>query len=503
MGFIPGFEQDVFISYAHVDNEPRFAEPEGWVTHLYEDLPARLRGYIGRAPELSLFMDPKLRGTDELDEALVGRLQRTAVLVCVLTQSYLESEWCARELRAFCSQTDPRFGLQVRGQNRGVKILVSELPIERHPEPLRGVVGYKFFSVEPNGSARRFRRTEESDRDQRHWDKLEDLARDLGELLKCMKQIAESPELVARDVPPPGPAVFVAEVTDDIEEERDQLIRALTQRGIVVLPQGSLPRAGAELEAAVRRDLERSLLSIHMLGQFYGKRPDGDARSLLHVQSDLAAAVGREGRLSRIAWLRGTLDVDRFADERQRQLVKSLENEADPATRAEVLRIGLEELKQIVFRRLLPARPASDAQPLVYLVCTADDRPETLAVKAALRRAGYGVVLPPDRIDPGASQETHGRYLKLCDVLLIVHGRAEAAWVQERAAEALEVVRFGAGRRRPLLAAGIYEAPPPDKPDIGVDTDDLLILNGRNGFAEAILAPLLEVVRARRLVVNA
>ncbi len=62
---------------------------------------------------------------------------------------------------------------------------------------------------------------------------------------------------------------------------------------------------------------------------------------------------------------------------------------------------------------------------------------------------------------------------------------------------------FGAGRRRPLLAAGIYEAPPPDKPDIGVDTDDLLILNGRNGFAEAILAPLLEVVRARRLVVNA
>jgi hypothetical protein len=31
MTFVSGYDQDVFISYAHVDNEPFFDEPTGWV----------------------------------------------------------------------------------------------------------------------------------------------------------------------------------------------------------------------------------------------------------------------------------------------------------------------------------------------------------------------------------------------------------------------------------------------------------------------------------------
>ena len=38
MAFVPGFEHDVFISYAHANNERLIKGGEGYVTKLYEDL---------------------------------------------------------------------------------------------------------------------------------------------------------------------------------------------------------------------------------------------------------------------------------------------------------------------------------------------------------------------------------------------------------------------------------------------------------------------------------
>ena len=37
MGYVPGYENDVFISYAHVDNEPILPDKPGWVD-FFEDL---------------------------------------------------------------------------------------------------------------------------------------------------------------------------------------------------------------------------------------------------------------------------------------------------------------------------------------------------------------------------------------------------------------------------------------------------------------------------------
>ena len=38
MSFIPGYDYDIFISYAHVDNEPFSGQTTGWIKLFYEDL---------------------------------------------------------------------------------------------------------------------------------------------------------------------------------------------------------------------------------------------------------------------------------------------------------------------------------------------------------------------------------------------------------------------------------------------------------------------------------
>ena len=70
----------------------------------------------------------------------------------------------------------------------------------------------------------------------------------------------------------------------------------MQQHGHVVLPDRELPLRGAALAEVVRDSLSRSDLSVHLLGDFYGIIPEGEERSLVEIQSALAAGSSRRVR---------------------------------------------------------------------------------------------------------------------------------------------------------------------------------------------------------------
>jgi hypothetical protein len=49
MGYVAGFDEDVFISYAHNDDDVFAPEQWGWVTRLHQDLEQRVRNHLGSA----------------------------------------------------------------------------------------------------------------------------------------------------------------------------------------------------------------------------------------------------------------------------------------------------------------------------------------------------------------------------------------------------------------------------------------------------------------------
>jgi TIR domain len=99
MGYVPGYENDVFISYEHVDNEPILPDKPGWVD-FFEDLlrkrvKARLRG------EIQFFRDQQLRLYRKFSDQLTEKLACSAVLICIPSPNYVESDWCLWELEQF------------------------------------------------------------------------------------------------------------------------------------------------------------------------------------------------------------------------------------------------------------------------------------------------------------------------------------------------------------------------------------------------------------------
>jgi hypothetical protein len=96
MAFIAGCDHDVFVSYAHLDNQGESARVTTLVRHLDTDVPQRLG-----TKDLRIWIDHNLDGNRQLNPEVMRVIQRSAILLVVMSPSYLSSEWCARESNAF------------------------------------------------------------------------------------------------------------------------------------------------------------------------------------------------------------------------------------------------------------------------------------------------------------------------------------------------------------------------------------------------------------------
>jgi hypothetical protein len=115
------FDTDVFISYAHLDNQPLTTGAQGWVSEFHEALSKRLGEVLGKAPRI--WRDPKLQGNDVFADEIEQRFEEAAVLVSVITPRYVESDWCRREVTGFWEAAGHTGGPIVGNKARVFKVV--------------------------------------------------------------------------------------------------------------------------------------------------------------------------------------------------------------------------------------------------------------------------------------------------------------------------------------------------------------------------------------------
>ena len=91
-----GTEYDVFLSYARADN----TGPGRAVERLVDQLASAYREVTGH--ELRVFFDQRAIATaQEWSREIRGALQRSALMIAVLSPAYFSSQWCAEEWDTF------------------------------------------------------------------------------------------------------------------------------------------------------------------------------------------------------------------------------------------------------------------------------------------------------------------------------------------------------------------------------------------------------------------
>ncbi|HEX8652464.1 MAG TPA: DUF4062 domain-containing protein [Pyrinomonadaceae bacterium] len=489
---IPNFEDDIFISYAHLDNQPLAEGLDGWVETLHERLGVRLSQLLGE--EVRIWRDPKLQGNDYFADSLVLRVSKVAILVSILSPRYVKSEWCMREITEFCKAAELQGGIRLGNSSRVFKVIKTFIRREEQPASIQPMLGYEFYEYDHQlGRAKEFSPDVSPHRDIRYWEKLEDLANDIKLLIERMKEAGKS-ALVTSPPAANVKTIYLAHTTSDLNEERDNIQRELQQHGHRVLPDKELPLDATALKEAVREYLKNSQLSIHLIGARYGMVPEDESRSIIQIQNDLATERGAE-QMQRLIWMPTGLQSP---DERQQKYIDSLRLGLNGFHGVEVLQTKLEDLKVQIYEKLADkpqphAPPNGDHPSSLYLICDKQDYEAVLPLESYLFDQGLEVILPVMEGDEAQAAQDHKDNLLHCDAVMIYHGQAGEIWLRMKLRELQKTA--GYGRTRPMAARAIYIGSPPTERKNQFKTHEAMVIRNYESFSPELLKPFIAKIR--------
>lgn len=543
------YEYDLFISYAHIDDLSPFGGEKGWIDLLHERLSVLLAQALGY--ELKIWRDGhSLRGNDDLSGAIGEGVTRSLLLLPIISPRYVQSAWCNREMATFHAAPPlTTNGVAPAFRSRVFKVIKTPLPDHLkscEPEHIRDLIGYQFYGEDESSGVLTEFSPDPSDK--QYWKTLNRLVADIKRTLIELKHApgsaapvsnvsnvsnvsTQTPETGAPDAAAPrapgeahapadnahadavaataAPAsptefVFLAETTGDLAHEREALRDELRQRGYGVLPEQRLPLdERRRVEEAVRADLARCRLSVHMVGARYGSTPEDDAASVVLIQERLAAERGAgEASFQRLFWMPPGLGTPALevADARQKSFIETLQSGLTAG--AELLQTTIEDLKTRAVEKL-SAKPQAAAGAgrgrklkQVYLICENRDREFIRPIKQYLFREQFEVITWLEG-EAGAERLTdyHRKNLRECDAALIYFGNGDEPWVRKNL-EDLEKA-YGYGREDDWTASAVYVGQPPSE-----QKEDFLthmvpyVIHNLSGFNPDDLRDFVTAVRA-------
>lgn len=502
----PNFEEDMFINYAHDDNEVTIPTFSGWIDTMHESLLKRLTQLIGEKPKI--WRDVRLGGNDVLTETILLRLSKTAFLVSILSPCYVNSTWCKDELKEFFQSASLNGGIKINNRSRIFKVVKTPIGNDPRIDPLEGSgldpelrkllqesLGYQFYEVDKqSGKFREFWPDRSADRD-KFMEKLEDLAQDIQTFINSQKKASMDPSLQR--------CVYLAETTPELLDERNEIKRELLLRDYCVLPDENLPFDNAGFEEKVSAYLKRSSLSIHLIGSDHTVVPaDGKERSNLNLMHRLAAervskqhemAMDRgdsDAGYTRLLWMPEGLIAQ---EESYQRFLAYLQKDPGVYEGADVLcGTKLEDLKTIIKKRLKysdEGRTGEGDRKRLYLICEKQDLPAVKQLRGYLEKEGkYEVLLPFEESSEVISG--HKQNLRLCDVWLIFYGSTDSIDFKLRDFRRSDVIRDN----KPLLAKGVYVSGPETEEKKAFCTDDALVMKNFGVFSPESIKPLLDQI---------
>ncbi|MGJ3252662.1 MAG: DUF4062 domain-containing protein [Elainellaceae cyanobacterium] len=461
------FEDDIFISYTHIDNQPLTDGQKGWISHFHNCLKLRLAQLRGKEPKI--WLDTKrIAGNDYLEPSIVQRLPKVALLVSVFSPRYLQSTWCMRELQEFCQAAQQSGGLQIGEKSRLFKVIKTPVERDEYPPETQDLLGYEFFQVDAAGRPIEFDPIFGSEAEKNFLMKLYDVAYDAHKLLTLLHQtenragndaplpsVIEAPDSRDSDRFP----IYLAETTSDLQNARDNIRRELQQRGHLVLPDEALPHS-PRFSDAVMEHMEKCRLSIHVVGSRYGIVPEGAEQSIVELQHQLAITHQHQhSHFSRLVWMPVGLDAN---EARQQDFIRALQDNA------ELLQTPLEEFKTLIqdtlHRKINPSADvaADEAHPTrVYLIYDQRDLETyelTVQPIADYLFNDLECELIESVFDGNEAdvRRYHHDSLVECDAVLIYWNMGSETWLRTKLREIQQAP--GLGRTVPMHAKAVYIA---------------------------------------------
>lgn len=446
--------------------------PQEWGRAALDALLQLLKPKLPQDLSSTIALDEIEINTETIDAHLIEALERTPILIILLSQAYLNSAWCDRAQHHFLRL------VQERAQKDAsvFTLWLDELPEKEVPPELLAVTSHRYDLWEQ----------------QRYHSLLNELSYDLAHALQEYQRrrqaMENSPTLSTSSNE--RQCVFLADVTDDLDAVREELEHLLVQADIQVLPEDPLayPRKAEAFQQAVREDLAQCDLFVQLLSDLPGRRPRNLPQGYARCQYEIA----QELRKPILQWRSPDLELDAVSDRNQAEFL-SLET---------VHAIDVQAFHAKILTAIAPARPPAGAPDglehlgVLLFLNTNDHEDKSLVARICqiFDQFHVGYTLPLQSPKPAENRKAFEQYVLECSGLVIVYGDVSVKWVSD---QLLEIRKIFWKRPQPLMFA-VVDGPPSEKPPVNFRLPNMRILQCRDCIDETKLWEFIKLLEQDR-----
>jgi len=332
MALIPGYEYDIFISYVHADNASETESDEGWVDQFYKYLDTKLNKH---SEKVKIWWDSKnLDRSEVFDTSIEEAIHKSALMICLHSRRYSQSEYCMKELDIFHEKAQKEdAGLVIGNRSRVVNVMLSNIHYSEWPEKLQGTSGFPFHDGGDYGDPMKV------SSDGPFGDQMKELR---NALVHIFDGFTESP---VKPKKKDSFTIHLAEANDSLIDRRDGIVAQLVAEGYEVsIGDPSVSEAPIH-QKKTQEAIAAAQLSVHLLGEFPGKKIIGDTESR-YIQKEVE--IGLEASTPQLIWFPAGLDVKNIENEPYRNFLETMETGAISSKSAEFIRSNEAELLNMI-----------------------------------------------------------------------------------------------------------------------------------------------------------
>ncbi|HAA13664.1 MAG TPA: hypothetical protein DCE41_19005, partial [Cytophagales bacterium] len=435
---VSGFPYDIFISYAHNDNQQVNEEIKGWVELFYNSLEMTLRQRLGKKRNVKIWWDQRrLKANTKFDHSIAEGVEQAAIMICLNSQSLIDSDYCQLERAAFVkkSEEDP-VPLVLDHQSRMIPVHLYRLHFEDWPEEFDGLTGLPIYEPDRGGMSYPM-----LPRDTKFIYRIRDLAEETVTILENIATLTETLQgstekqdlaeevAVVETTEDHRGTLFIGEESRALRQTKIQLIEALRKRGYTILPKEPLPFERIAHETAVRECLAKADASIHLMGRKPGEPFDEDDQVFPNLEQIRWA---QEANLQPLVWLPDGLTLDQVSPLSYQTFLRQLEQGSALSRSYRLEWAPPEELVSLIDDHFAELKASRQFKGKVLVDLHAKDQPEVLDLLKWMDVQGIDYWLNPVEEEPGKRLALLEEAVSKVGQLIFICGYAQKAWVESR-----------------------------------------------------------------------
>lgn len=445
------FEYDIFISYAQPADKENQTSTD-WTLKFCDFLSLIMYRLYDKRPTILLHDDLRTR-KNLLGESSQYIFSKTAVFIIVLSPEYVQSKEYLSELEeiyntVIASNED----LQIK-HHRIFKVVTLPIPYDEQPAFLKSELCYNFFEINRyNKKPVTYNLNGMEGPDQKFWSKVVDLAYDISDIMTHLGYVKTESISQQRKH-----NIFLGETSFDQIENRDMLKRELQHLGYKILPEIPIPEEAEEARQTIEDCLKQSIVSIHLLGGWYGDFLKNSKYSLIDFQiktvKEFISNIDNPVKPEQVIWIPNDLKA---TDQRQTLYLKRLKRD-ESQYKTEIIETPFEVFKTALNNKLRELtnphkKPVAEKNKL-YVIYEKSGSDKIVEYLDIIRSKGYELLESHSNNKEFYSLSEHLNNLLKADAVLIYKGDSTMDWLNSKIRDLVKIP--GYGKNEPFRAVEI------------------------------------------------